>query len=278
VTATPVPDPARLRRFRDLHRAGCFVIPNPWDAGSARALASLGFPALATTSSGFAWTLGVRDNRVTLEQALAHFHALALAAPVPVNADFEGGFAVAPEGVRANVARAATTGVCGISIEDSTGDPSAPLHDFALAVERVRAAREAIDASGTGVLLTGRSEGFIAGRPDLLETIRRLVAYRDAGAECLYAHGLRAVADFGRVVEAVAPAPVNALVNSDFTTVAELAAVGVRRISVGGALARAAWTGFLAAAREIKEQGTFTALGRAIGSSQLEPLLDDPRG
>lgn len=278
MTSATVPDPARLRRFRDLHRAGCFVIPNPWDAGSARALAALGFPALATTSSGFAWTLGVRDNRVTLEQALAHLQALALAAPVPVNADFEGGFAVAAEGVRANVARAATTGVCGISIEDSTGDPGAPLHDFALAVERVRAARAAIDAAGTGVLLTGRSEGFIVGRPDLLETIRRLVAYRDAGAECLYAPGLRAVDDFRRVVEAVAPTPVNALVNSDFATVAELAAVGVRRISVGGALARAAWTGFLAAAREIREQGTFTALGRAIGSSQLEPLLDDPRG
>ena len=244
-------------------------------SGSARALVGLGFPALATTSSGFAWTLGARDNRVTLDEALEHFRALSAAVPVPVNGDFEGGFATAPDGVRANVARAATTGVCGISIEDSTGDPAAPLFDFRLAVERVRAAREAIDTAKTGVLLTGRSEGFIVGRPDLMETIRRLVAYAEAGAECLYAPGLRSQDDFRRVVEAVAPRPVNALVNSDFATVEELAAVGVRRISVGGALARAAWTGFLSAAREIKEHGTFTELGRAIGMSQLEPLLGD---
>jgi len=269
------PDSARLRAFRELHRAGCFVIPNPWDVGSARALVAVGFPALATTSSGFAWTLGVRDNRVTLEQALEHFRTLSAAVSVPVNGDFEGGFATAPDAVRANVARAAATGLCGLSIEDSTGDPAAPLHDFSLAVERVRAAREAIDAAGTGVLLTGRSEGFLVARPGLMETIRRLVAYAEAGAECLYAPGLRTRDDFRRVVEAVAPRPVNALVNSDFTTVQELSAVGVRRISVGGALARAAWTGFLAAAREIKEQGTFTALGRAVGSSQLEPLLGD---
>ena len=273
-------DPLRLQAFRDLHRAGCFVLPNPWDVGSARALAALGFPALATTSSGFAWTQGVRDNHVTLEQALAHFRAMAAAVSVPVNGDFEGGFAIAPELVAASVTRAAATGVCGLSIEDSTGNPAMPLYDFALAVERVHAAREALDlAAGVDgeaarVLLTGRSEGFIAGRPDLDETIRRLVAYKEAGAECVYAPGLRQVEDFRRVVDAVAPTPVNALVNADFTTVEALAAVGVRRISVGGALARSAWTGFLAAAREIQEHGTFTRLGQAVGSAQVEPLLD----
>ncbi len=277
-------DPLRLQAFRDLHRAGCFVLPNPWDAGSARALAALGFPALATTSSGFAWTQGVRDNHVTLEQALAHFRTIAAAVSVPVNGDFEGGFAIAPELVAASVGRAAATGVCGLSIEDSTGNPAMPLYDFALAVERVHAAREAldlaagVDGEGARVLLTGRSEGFIAGRPDLDETIRRLVAYKEAGAECVYAPGLRQVDDFRRVVEAVAPTPVNALVNADFTTVAALAAVGVRRISVGGALARSAWTGFLAAAREIAEHGTFTRLGQIVGSAQIEPLLEEGGG
>jgi methylisocitrate lyase len=268
----------RVAAFRALHRAGCFVLPNPWDVGSARALVSLGFRALATTSSGFAWSQGLRDNHISLEQALAHFRALAAAVPVPLNADFEGGFATAPEGVAANVARAAATGVSGLSIEDSTGDPSAPLFELPLAVERVRAAREAIDAGEVPVLLTGRSEGFIAGRPDLDATIRRLVAYKEAGAECLYAPGLRTSEEFRAVVEAVAPNPVNALVHADFATVEQLAGLGVRRISVGGALARSAWTGFLAAAREIQEQGTFGAFGRAITTSQLEPLLDGPRG
>jgi 2-methylisocitrate lyase-like PEP mutase family enzyme len=260
----------RISRFRDLHAAGCFVMPNPWDVGSARYLAAHGFPALATTSSGFAWSLGRRDNGVTLEEALAHLRAIAAAVVVPVNADFEGGFAIEPDGVAANVARATTTGISGISIEDSTGDPESPLFAFDLAVERIRAARGAIDAGGTGVLLTGRSEGFIAGRPDLAETIRRLVAYADAGAECLYAPGLRSMSDIAAVVQAVAPKPVNVLVGSDFTTVAELAAVGVRRISVGGALARAAWTGFIAAASEIADSGTFSGLTGAVGSSGIE--------
>jgi 2-methylisocitrate lyase-like PEP mutase family enzyme len=250
--------------FRRLHESGCFVIPNPWDPGSARALESLGFRALATTSSGFAWSLGRRDTQVTLEEALAHFRAITAAATIPVNADFEGGFAVEPEGVATNVTRAVGTGIAGLSIEDSTGDPEHPLFDFELAVERVRAARRAIDASGTGVLLTGRSEGFIAGRPDLDETVRRLVAYAEAGAECLFAPGLRSRTEIETVVRAVAPRAVNVLVGSDFTTVAEQAALGVRRISVGSALARAAWGGFLAAAREIAEAGTFTALARAV--------------
>jgi 2-methylisocitrate lyase-like PEP mutase family enzyme len=260
----------RCREFRRLHESGCFVIPNPWDPGSARTLARLGFPALATTSSGFAWSLGRRDNSLPLQTVLAHLRAIAESVEVPVNADFEGGFAIEPAEVGSNVAAAARTGVAGLSIEDSTGNPSRPLYDFTLAVERIRAARRAIDESGTGVLLTGRSEGFIAGRPDLAETIRRLTAYAEAGAECLYAPGIRSMADIVAVVRAVAPKPVNVLVGSDFATVAELAGAGVRRISVGGALARAAWTGFLAAAKEIAEEGTFTNLGRTVSHAELE--------
>jgi 2-methylisocitrate lyase-like PEP mutase family enzyme len=265
---TPTPD--RRSVFRRLHEAGCFVIPNPWDVGSARLLAQLGFPALATTSSGFAWSLGRPDNRVSLAEALAHIGAIAHGVEVPVNADFEGGFAVAPAEVAANVAAATGTGIAGLSIEDSTGDASSPLFDFALAVERIRAARQAIDAGGTGVLLTGRSEGFIVGRPDLAETIRRLTAYAEAGADCLYAPGIRARAEIAAVVQAVAPKPVNVLVGSDFTTVAELAGMGVRRISVGGALARAAWGGFLQAAREIAERGTFTGLAHGVPWAEIE--------
>ncbi len=250
--------------FRRLHQAGCFVIPNPWDLGSARLLAQLGFPALATTSSGFAWSLGRPDNAVSLEEALAHFRSLAHGVSVPVNADFEGGFANAPAEVAANVTLAARTGIAGLSIEDSTGAADSPLFEFTLAVERIRAARGAIDQSGTAVLLTGRSEGFIVGRPDLAETIRRLMAYADAGADCLYAPGIQTKSDIAAVVHAVAPKPVNVLVGSDFTTVADLADMGVRRISVGGALARAAWSGFLEAAKEIAQHGTFAHLARAV--------------
>ena len=254
----------RCRVFRRLHQSGCFVIPNPWDIGSACLLARLGFPALATTSSGFAWSLGRADNRVSLEEALAHIRSIAGSVGIPVNADFEGGFATAPAEVGANVAAATATGIAGLSIEDSTGDPAKPLFDFDLSVERIRAARRAIDESGTGILLTGRSEGFIVGRPDLAETIRRLTAYAEAGAECLYAPGIRSKGEIAAVVQSVAPNPVNVLVGSDFTSVAELAQAGVRRISVGGALARAAWTGFLQAAKEIAEQGTFTHLAGSI--------------
>ena len=249
-------------------------MPNPWDVGSARILAGLGFSALATTSSGFAWTLGRRDNHVTLEQAIDHFRAMSGSVAVPINADFEGGFAVEPDGVANNVALAAKSGVAGLSIEDSTGDAAKPLFDFELAVERIRAAREAIDRSGTGVILTGRSEGFIAGRPDLGETIRRLSAYSKAGAECLYAPGIRSLNDIREVVAAVAPKPVNVLVGSDFATVAQLTELGVRRISVGGALARAAWTAVFAASREIMDQGSFSSLGRAIPSSDMNPFFD----
>ncbi len=260
----------RTDTFRTLHEAGTFVIPNPWDVGSARYLAMLGFKALATTSSGFAWTLGRSDTQVTLDEVLAHISAIASSVDIPVNADFEGGYAIEPEAVAANVARAATTGIAGISIEDSTGDAAQPLFAFDLAVERISAARSALDAGGSGILLTGRSEGFIAGRPDLAETIRRLTAYAEAGAECLYAPGIRSMADITAVVQAVAPKPVNVLVGTDFATVVELAAAGVRRISVGGALARAAWSGFIAAASEIAEHGTFSGLASAIAFDELD--------
>ena len=272
MTASFAPD--RCRRFRQLHQSGCFVIPNPWDLGSARLLARLGFPALATTSSGFAWSLGRRDNHVSLDEALAHLRSIARSVDLPVNGDFEGGFAVEPEQVGANVLQATATGVAGLSIEDSTGDASRPLFDFDLAVERIKGARRAIDESKTGVLLTGRSEGFIVGRPDLGETIRRLTAYAEAGADCLYAPGIRTKAEIVAVVEAVAPKPVNVLVGGDFTTVTELAAMGVRRISVGGALARAAWTGFLQAAEEIAERGSFTALARGVPFDEINESFD----
>jgi 2-methylisocitrate lyase-like PEP mutase family enzyme len=259
----------RCRTFRQLHESGCFIVPNPWDLGSARLLAQLGFRALATTSSGLAWSLGRPDNHVTLEATLAHLRAISQSVEIPVSADFEGGFATAPEAVGANVAAAATTGIAGLSIEDSTGDASSPLHDFSLAVERIKAARQAIDDSGTGIVLTGRSEGFIVGRPDLSETIRRLTAFAEAGADCLYAPGLHRMADIRAVVAAVAPTPVNVLAGSGFATVAELTQAGVRRISVGGALARTAWTGFLQAAKEIAQDGTFTGLSRAVPFAEI---------
>ena len=261
---------AQCREFRELHASGCFVIPNPWDRGSGRLLEAMGFQALATTSSGFAWSIGRSDNHVSLEETLAHLRSIAGAVTVPVNADFEGGFATDPKDVMANIAAATATGIAGLSIEDSTGDRSTPLFAFTLSVERIQAARQAIDESGTGILLTGRSEGFIVGRPDLEETIRRLRAYAEAGADCLYAPGIRTKSDIAAVVAAVAPKPVNVLVGSDFSTVAELAEAGVRRISVGGALARAAWTGFFEAAKEIAEQGTFTNLARGVSFADID--------
>jgi 2-methylisocitrate lyase-like PEP mutase family enzyme len=248
----------RVAEFHRLHSAGCFVMPNPWDVGSARALEQMGFQALATTSAGLAWTLGHADNGVTLDQALEHLRVIANAVQVPVNADFEGGYAVEPQQVQANVKLAAATGIAGLSIEDSTGHKEQPLHEFDLAVERIRAARRAIDESGTGVLLTGRSEGFVCGRPDIEETIRRLRAYAEAGADCLYAPRIDNVEHVVAIVAAVAPKPVNLLINAPFITVAEASAVGVRRISVGGTLARTAWGGWLQAAQEIADSGTFS--------------------
>lgn len=256
-------------RFVSLHESGCFVMPNPWDPGSLTLLVQLGFPAVATTSSGWAWSQGQADNAPGLEASLAHLRQMAGHSPVPVNGDFEGGFAVEPEGVAANVTLAAATGVAGLSIEDSTGNAEQPLFEFGLSVERVRAARQALDVAGSRVLLTARSEGFIVGRPDLAETIRRLEAYAEAGADCLYAPGIRTRDQIAAVVSAVAPKPVNVLVGADFTTVEELAELGVRRISIGGALARAALTGFIAAAREIADRGTFVKLGQSLPFAEV---------
>jgi len=258
--------------FRRLHQTGCFVIPNPWDIGSARFLAQLGFPALATTSSGFAWSRGHADNHVTLDDALRHFEEIAAAVEVPINGDFEGGFAVEPEHVAANVGRAIRTGISGVSIEDSTGTAEDPLYEFPLALERVKAACAAV--AGSGVLLTARSEGFIAGRPDLAETVRRLTAYAEAGADCLYAPGIKTPEHISAVVRAVAPKPVNLLITGNHLTVARAAELGVRRISVGGALARAAWAGFMAAAREIARDGTFNGLATAAPSQEVDGLFD----
>jgi 2-methylisocitrate lyase-like PEP mutase family enzyme len=263
----------RCRAFHRLHESGCFVIPNPWNVGSARLLVQLGFKALATTSSGFAWSLGRVDGGVSVDEVLAHLRELSAAVPVPISADFEGGFAREPQGVARNVATAAATGIAGLSIEDSSGNPANPLFDFPLALERIHAARQAIDNSGHRLVLTARSEGFVRGRPDLAETIRRLVAYKEAGADCLFAPGLRNTSDIKAIVDAVAPKPVNVLMGSDFATVATLAEIGVRRISVGGALARAAWTGFFQAAREIAEHGTFQSLGRAISGGDMNKLF-----
>ena len=248
---------SRTAEFHRLHASGCFVIPNPWDVGSARYLEHLGFKALASTSAGFAWSQGRPDNRVSLESLLAHLKSLASAVSIPVAADFEDGLAADPEGVARNVTLAVQTGIAGLSIEDSTRDNSEPLYDLPLATDRIRAAREAIDRSGTGALLTARCESYLVGRPDLAATIERLKAYADAGADCLFAPGLSNREDVSAVVKAVAPKPVNLIVVSPWISVAEAQAMGVRRISVGGALARAAWGSFHNAASEILSKGTF---------------------
>lgn len=245
-------------------------MPNPWDVGSARLLAGLRFKAIATTSAGFAWSQGRPDNGVTLDQVLTHFRAVAGSVDIPVNADFEGGFAVEPDQVATNVRLAAETGIAGLSIEDSSGDPADPLFDFDLSVARIRAARKAIDENGRRVLLTARSEGFVIGRPDLAETIRRLQAYAEAGADCLFAPRIGTLDEVAAVVRAVAPMPVNVLAFSDFATLAELADLGVRRISVGGGLARVAWAAFLEAAGEIAEHGTFGGLNRGTPFAEID--------
>ncbi len=268
----------KRRAFRQLHHSGCFVLPNPWDLGSALYLQHLGFKALASTSSGFAWSRGAADNAVSLEQMLVHLRELAQATELPVNADFEGGFAVAPEQVAHNVGRCIETGVAGLSIEDSTGNPAEPLLPLELATARIAAARAAIDRLGGEVLLVGRAENFIAGRPELDDAIRRLRAYAAAGADCLYAPGLRTREQITAVVQAVAPKPVNVLVGSaSELTVAELAALGVRRISVGGALARMAWAGFMKASRELLQSGSFTAFADAASGAELNKLFHGPQ-
>jgi len=259
----------RRASFRRLHESGCFVIPNPWDAGSAVWLQEAGFKALATTSSGCAWSLALPDNGVGLEGMLAHLKAIVGATEIPVNADFENAYADAPEGVAKNVVRAAETGVAGLSVEDSTGHSDKPLYDFDQAVARVTAARKALD--GSGVVLTARAECFLVGHPDPLpEAIRRIKAYAAAGADCLYAPGLKTKEQVQAVVAAVAPKPVNVLVGAPGFTQAELAGLGVRRISTGGALARAAWNGFIQSAKEIAKQGRFDSFGKAVSFGEID--------
>jgi 2-methylisocitrate lyase-like PEP mutase family enzyme len=265
---------ARRAAFRRLHERGCFVLPNPWDVGSARFLQHLGFPALATTSAGLAFSLGLPDGEVPRAAVLDHVRAVVEATDLPVNADFESGYAADAAGVAESVRRCVETGVAGLSIEDSTGDPAAPLHDVSTAVARLKAARAAIDASGTGVVLTGRSECHLVGHPDpLRESLRRLEAYAAAGADCLYAPGLRTREAVAAVVSAVAPKPVNVLVSAPVFTVRELEDLGVRRVSVGGALARAAWGAFMRAARELAGQGTFGGLADAPAHAELQAMF-----
>ena len=265
---------ARRQAFRQLHESGCFVMPNPWDAGSACYLQSLGFKALATTSAGAAWRHAKADGQMSLDETLHHLREMVAATGLPVNADFEGGFAPDAAGVARNVRLAVDTGVAGISIEDSTGDASEPLRGIASAVERMRAARAAIDETGSDTLLIGRAENFIVDRPDLADTIRRLQAYAEAGADCLYAPGIKTREQIAAVVAAVAPKPVNLLIG--FTTdltLRDIEALGVRRVSVGGALARTAWGGFMRAAQMIATQGKFDGFAGAAAGGELNALF-----
>ena len=264
----------KRRTFRQLHEAGCFVIPNPWDVGSARYLQSLGFKALATTSSGFSWSQGRPDNGVARERVLAHLAEMAAATDVPLNADFESGFAADPAGVGESVRLAVETGIAGLSIEDSTGNATAPLFELNVAVERVRAARRAIDESGGDTQLIARAECFLVGLPDIDMTIARLTAYVNSGADCLYAPGIRSEEHIRAIVRAVHPKPVNLLVSGPGNlSLRQIADLGVRRVSVGGALSRAAWSGFMRASREIAEHGTFDGLADAASGQELNTLF-----
>jgi 2-methylisocitrate lyase-like PEP mutase family enzyme len=264
----------KRQAFRKLHESGCFIIPNPWDVGSARYLESLGFKALATTSSGLAWSQGRPDNALPRERVLAHLREMADATDAPLNADFENGFAADAAAVGESVRLAVATGISGLSIEDSTGRADAPLFELDDAVARLRAARAAIDAGGTDTLLVGRAECFIVGRPDLAETIARLQAYANAGADCLYAPGLRTVEQIRAVVDAVHPKPVNVLMGSSGGPgLAMLSQLGVRRVSVGGALSRAAWGGFMSAAQALIRQGNLDGLAPMPTHDDLDALF-----
>lgn len=261
----------RVAAFRTLHESGCFVIPNPWDAGTARYLEHLGFRALATTSGGYAFSRGLPDGGVTLDDMLAHVSEIVQATHLPTNADFANGFADEPEDVAANVRACVETGAAGLSIEDATGKTSEPLYELPLAIERIRAARAAIDESGSGVLLTGRAECYLVRHPDAFaESLRRLKAYSEAGADVLYAPGVSKREEIQAIVSAVAPKPVNIIVSSaSELRVADLAAMGVRRISVGSTLARVAWSAFIKAAKEIAENGSFQSFAGLSSYDEL---------
>ncbi len=260
----------KRRAFHRLHQDGCFVLPNPWDVGSAKYLQTLGYKALATTSSGFAWSHGHYDGGMSRDRVLDHLTEMVEATDLPINADYEHGYAPDAAGVAESVRLAVETGVAGLSIEDSTGNAANPLFDADTAVERIRAARKAIDKAGGDTLLVGRAECFLVGQPDIGLAISRLKAYSNAGADCLYAPGIRSREDILAVVAAVAPKPVNLLIgfNAELD-LAQIAALGVRRVSVGGALARAAWGGFMRAAKLIVEQGKFDGFADAASGSAL---------
>jgi 2-methylisocitrate lyase-like PEP mutase family enzyme len=264
----------KRRAFRQLHEAGCFVIPNPWDEGSARYLQGLGFKALATTSSGFAWSHGHRDGGMSRDRVLAHLTDMVEATDLPINADFEHGFAPDAAGVAESVRLAVECGVAGLSIEDSTGESSRPLFELDAAVDRIRAARTAIDRAGGEALLVGRCECFLVGRPDVEYAIMRLKAYSNSGADCLYAPGIRSVEHIRAVVAGVAPKPVNLLMGWDGDlSLQQIAELGVRRVSVGGALARAAWGGFMRAAKRIIEDGRFDAFAGSASGDDLDEFF-----
>jgi 2-methylisocitrate lyase-like PEP mutase family enzyme len=264
----------KRRTFKQMHESGCFLLPNPWDVGSARYLQSLGFKALATTSSGLAWSLGRPDNHLPRERVIAHLRTLVDATDVPVNGDFENGFGSNAQGVGESVRLAVATGLAGLSIEDSTGRATEPLFPLAEAVSRIRAARTAIDATGGETLLVARAECFVVGRPDLAETLARLRAYANAGADCLYAPGLRTEEQIKAVVDAVHPKPVNVLVAAPTAlTLQHLAALGVRRVSVGGALARAAWGGFMTSAKRLADQNKFDGFAGIPSHQDLDDLF-----
>jgi 2-methylisocitrate lyase-like PEP mutase family enzyme len=263
----------RRAAFRALHDSGCFVLPNPWDPGSARYLHGLGFQALASTSSGHAWSQAQADGTLSLDETLAHLHTLAAATPLPLNADFGDGYGTLDE-VDSNVTRAIATGVAGISIEDAGPDPAHPLRTLEDAVAQVRAARRAIDQSGEEVLLIGRAENFFVGRPDLDDAITRLRAYAHAGADCLYAPGISTREQIEAVVNAVAPHPVNLLVGSAVPfTLQDIAAMGVRRVSVGGAMARVAWGGMMRASQLLMDEGRFDGFADAASGATLNQLF-----
>lgn len=268
-----------IEQFHRLHESGCFLLPNPWDAGTTTYLEHLGFKAVATTSAGFAFSKGLPDGpaAVSRDMMLDHFREIAEVTRLPVNADFQNGYADEPDGVASSVGLCIATGVAGLSIEDSTGRSDQPLYDFDLAVERIKAARRAIDGSGVPVVLTARCEAWLVGDPKPLRTsLERLVPFAEAGADCLYAPGVVELAEIEQIVKAVSPKPVNVLIstNNCHLTVAQLEDLGVRRISIGGALARAAWGGFVNAAREMMEHGSFTSFRDATPFGELNDLFE----
>ena len=276
------PQSIAVAAFRALHKSGCFLLPNPWDIGTAKYLQHLGYKALATTSAGYAFSRGLPDevSALSCNDVLTHISEIVAATSLPVNADFQSGYADDPEGVARNVTLCVKTGVAGLSIEDATGDKSAPLYERAIAIERIRAARTAIDATGIPVILTARCEAYLVGYPDAERTVLdRLVAFADAGADCLYAPRVRDANAIAAIVKAVAPKPVNVLMVAPVPglTFSRLRDLGVRRVSGGSALSRVAWGAFIRAARSISETGSFDALADSTPFDELNALFERHR-